>query len=477
MEIQFISHAALKIKCDFGTLICDPWLLNEPVFNLSTWKFPPACLTPEEVVKDVDILLITHSHEDHFHIPSLDYFNRDIPIILSAYSTHPSLRAQTIELVLRKMGFHNIRKLSAWERLSLSADTHLTAIANAETRAHDWENMGFVLQDSDTTLLNLNDNVNDEALCLEIKNRFPTIDIGLVQTGGVTMFPGCFRMSHADMVAASEQRKLAFREQKRMLDYIKPKVIAPFAGDFSWLADQYFHNNWANRTTPLLFQKMMEEDYKDADTELVLLQPSDLWSKANGHQYTTRRIAWDNMQQEIEAVKGLLAPKVDAIEAYCRDVDLSNLKERSIAHTENIARHITRDFINFSARFRFSIEGPNSNFSFVTKACPNNYFQVDWDDQACVDQTLYVPEHIWACILQGKLMWNIIQWVGQAEQETFTRDMGRMWFWMEYHIDLNNKNIQVNIAERLFAPFCEPRKATFPFAGENELIKQFYETK
>ncbi|GAB4223053.1 MAG: hypothetical protein Tsb005_16910 [Gammaproteobacteria bacterium] len=480
MHIQFITHACLKITSDFGTLICDPWLLNEPVFNLSTWKFPPALLTPEEVIKNCDYLLITHSHEDHFHIPSLNYFPRDIPIILSAFDTHPSLRAHTIELVLRQLGFNNITRLRSWESFSLSAKSTLTCIPNAKSRDHDWENMGFVLRDADTTLLNLNDNVNDEALCHEIKQRFPHIDIGFIQTGGVTMFPGCFRMPLQDMQRAADERKFRFLEQRRLLDFIQPRVVAPFAGDFAWFADQYFHNNWANRTTPLLFQQMLTEYYASQDVELILLQPSDTWSLAEGHQYQTRRIDWHNMLDEIKYAKTLFTPKLHALEHYLHEVNLNNLMQRSQRYTHNIANYITRDYIDFSARFRFTIEGAHSNFSFVTKTDPINKFQVDWNDHAKVDQTLYVPEHIWAAILEGKLMWNIIQWVGQAEQEQFTRDMGRMWFWMEYHIDLNNKNIQVNIADQLLAQigrYTEPTKATFPMHNETQQLAKFYGLK
>lgn len=479
LKLTFLSHAALMLEGEFGKLVCDPWILNEPVFNLSTWKFPPAIIPPEVVVADIDYLLITHSHEDHFHIPSLNYFPREVKVILSAFDKHASLRANTIEIVLRKMGFHNIRKLRAWETYLLSGKTPLTCIPHANSRERDWENMGFVLEHPDCTLFNINDNVNDEALCKAVKTRFPKIDIGLIQTGGVTMFPGCFRMSHDKMKQEAEARKLAFREQRRMLDFVQPDIIVPFAGDFCWLADQYFHNNWANRTTPTLFKQMIETHYAHTGVELLYLQPGDEWTKATGKKEKMRRVNWDNMLGEMEHLQSIYRNKLNAIESYLHDVDLSDLKNRSIWHTKNIETFITRDFIDFSARFRIQIEGEHSNFSFVTKATPETYFQVDWEDDAPVDQTLYVPEHIWACILEGKLMFNIIQWVAQAEQGAYRLDMGKLWFWMEYHIDLNNKNIQVNISERLFqdtGTYCEPEKASFQQPDEWELAARFYST-
>ena len=117
LTITFITHACLKIRGEFGTLICVPWILNEPVFNFSTWKFPAAVMPPEEVVQGTDYLLLTHAHEDHFHVPSLDHFSRDVEILLPAYEFHPSLRAHTVERVCRDPG---IVFISVERRRSLS---------------------------------------------------------------------------------------------------------------------------------------------------------------------------------------------------------------------------------------------------------------------------------------------------------------------------------------------------------------------
>ncbi|MEL6189551.1 MAG: MBL fold metallo-hydrolase, partial [Myxococcota bacterium] len=228
LEVEFISHATLKIRGEFGTLLCDPWFLNEPVYNLSTWKFPAATIPPNQVAEGVDYLYITHSHEDHFHLPSLDYIDRDVQVLLPAYDDHPSLRAYTVETVLRGMGFANIRRIRSWETVTLG-ETPLTVIPAADSRDHDWENSGFLLEHHDSTLLNMNDNVNDEKLCREIHERWPSIDIAFVQSGGVTMYPGCFKMSEAEMRKVATERKLAFREQRRLIELLQPRYVAPFA--------------------------------------------------------------------------------------------------------------------------------------------------------------------------------------------------------------------------------------------------------
>ena len=469
LEITFISHATLKIRGQFGTFLCDPWILNEPIFNLSTWKFPPARVPPDEVVRDIDYLFITHSHEDHFHVPSLDRFSRDVQVLLPAYDNHPGLRAQTTERVLRALGFHRIRRIRSWDTFLLGGVTPLTVIPSANTRDQDWENAGFVIDHPGCRLINMNDNLNDEALCDEIAGRWPDFDIGFVQSGGVTMFPGCFKMDEQEMRAAAAKRKIAFVDQRRFLRRLKPKHIAPFAGDFCWLDDRYFHNNWANRTTPMLFQQMVEDDFQGA-SRFVLLYPSDVWTPSRGVVRRHAEVDWSRMLEEMNRVKTRFQPKVDAIDRWLHEVSLDDLEERSRQRTALVQRAITKDYIDFDSRFRLFVEGERSNFGFVLKANPQDGFAFDWDDQEPVTQTLYVPEHIWAAILEGKLMWNIIQWVGKADQHVeFTRDMGRFWFWLEYHIDLFSKNIQCILEPELVPGLktpVRPTYATFPMPGE-----------
>src|SRR3990167_6376921 len=101
IEITYISHACIKIKGEFGCLITDPWILNEPIYALTTWKFPAAIVHPKEVVKNVNYLYISHAHEDHLHVPSLCYFSRNVTIILPEFISYYGLRAEMIERTIR----------------------------------------------------------------------------------------------------------------------------------------------------------------------------------------------------------------------------------------------------------------------------------------------------------------------------------------------------------------------------------------
>ncbi|MBZ0325457.1 MAG: MBL fold metallo-hydrolase [Alphaproteobacteria bacterium] len=475
MQVDFISHACLKIEAGFGTLLCDPWFLNEPVANFVCWKFPLAVVPPDEVVAGVDYVFVTHCHEDHFHIPSIDHFPRDVTFLLPEYDHHPGLRAQTMEITLRRMGFFDIRKLRSWETVDLGAGARFTHVPSAKSRSHDWENAGFVLEADGTSLLNMNDNLTDADLAAEITGRFPGgFDIGFIQAAGVSMYPGCFLMSEDEMRAETERRQISLADQRRMIELIGPRRIAPMAGDFGWFADEHFHNNWASRATPKTFRRLLENVYPDREIDLLEFLPGDRWSMETGLVGTHPGVDWDNMVDVIARTAETYRPKIEAIEAWIADTDRTDLAARSRRFTARIAREICREGIDFSVRARHRIEGPDGGFDFVLAASPETGFAIRWDDDGPVDQTLHVPDRVWAAILAGKLLWTEIQWSAKSEQHVaFRPDIASFWFWIENNIGLNNKQVQALIDPRLHPDLpagVDPTKGVFPLPGEWERV-------
>ncbi len=478
LRLQFLTHACMKFMGRFGTLLVDPWFLNEPIANYVCWKFPRAVVPPDEVVKDVDWVYITHCHEDHFHLPSIDRFPRDQAFLLPEYDHHPGLRAQTMERTLRKMGFWNIRKLRSWETLELGDGAKLTVVPAARARYYEWENSGIVVEYAGTTVIDMNDNLTDVELCEEIGRRYPGgFDLGLIQAAGVSMYPGCFRMTEAEMRAETAKRHVTMADQRRMIEHIHPRAIAPIAGDFAWYAPKYAHNNWASRGTPHLFHRLLA-DYPDRKMDLLLFHPSDEWTLAGGFEQNHPSVDWENYLPIVERQAEIFRPKVEALEAWLDDVDQSDLEARTRAFTDRVQKMVTRELIDFSARFRHVIEGPDAGFSFVLKADPENGFAIDWDDDGEVDQTLYVPQREWALILAAKMLWTDIQWNGEAHQHVEYRyDLARFWYWIEYYIAIHTKQPQVLLEPALYPglPEVDLTKGLHPMDGEWDNVFAVYE--
>jgi L-ascorbate metabolism protein UlaG (beta-lactamase superfamily) len=472
LEVTMVSHACLKIKGEFGGLVCDPWILNEPIFDFTTWKYPAAVLSPEEVLEGMDTLFITHGHEDHFHMPSLDHFPRDFRILLPEYTNHPGLRAQTIERTLRAMGFHNIAKIQPWETILLGGKTPFTHIPAAKTRAHEWENAGFVIDHPGCKLINMNDNIIDLELAQEIHDRFGTFDIGFIQYAGVSIFPGCFRMTQEEMRAAVKTRRESFVSQGYMVDPMDVKIIVPHAGDFCWLDDLYSDYNWANRSTPRLFENLLKEHDPAGKSECLIMYPGDTWQPKAGITRNHPPIDWDHYVEDISQLKEKLQPKVDAIRQWINSSDLTRLKDRTRQFLATTQKWVCQDYVVFSACVRIEIEGDHAGFHFYVKASPEDGFQILWENgEFDCDHTLFIPQEVWAGILEGKLTWGMVQWSSKHIQHVpYRLDIGKMYIWMEYYIDLMNRPPQVMIESHQFphikteAERVCPQKGVFPAA-------------
>lgn len=309
-----------------------------------------------------------------------------------------------------------------------------------------------------------------------IDAEYGEFDVGFVQYAGVSMFPGCYRMPMEEMREVASKRKHAFTAQRLMLDGLRLKRVAPFAGDFCWLSERMLHCNWANRATPKLFSDFVEEVYPHLGIEVLIMNPSDYWTPGEGITRNHPEIDWDRYLDAIAEVRRKFQPKVDAIEAWIEDSDRRDMEARSRAYTAQVQRWITRDDIDFSGCFRLVVEGDNAGFSFLLKADPENGFRILWDEDENaheIDQTLYVREAIWAALLDGKVMWNMLQWQGENVQHVpFRPELGRFWFWLEVNSDLNNRNPQAlvdraqhpDLAERL-----RPQLGVFPLDDEWDL--------
>jgi len=450
--LTMVTHACIKVEGDFGALLCDPWLINEPVYNFTTWKFPDVRMSPEEVLDGVTHVFISHGHEDHFHVPSLDLIPRDVTLLLPEYSWHPGLRAQTIEMTMRRLGFYNIRKIMPWESVDLGGDLKLTFLPAAESKPQDWENCALAIDHPTASILNINDCPTDDMFYRRLNERFDHFDIALVQYAGVSSFPGRFKFAEEEMREMVRNKRANFDEQDRAVKNLNVDYIVPFAGDFCWLDDTMLHCNWACRATPVLFEDWCQQHYAERDFEIAYMYPSDKWTRDGGFTHNHPEIAWDNYLEEIDALKKRKQDKINALKKWFAESDRQDLHQRTALYLEKMNRFTCREFINFTASIRFTISGDDAGFSFILTADPEGGFHAGFDDQRSTDHTCHLTQEQWASVLAGKIMFNNLHWTGVIDQlSEFRPDMALFWWWLEYYADLTNRGPQVILQPQQFS--------------------------
>ncbi len=381
LEVTMIGHACLRIEGRFGRVALRSVVSQRTDLRLHHLALSRRCgAAPTSDARGWIIFHHALRTRDHFHIPSVDHISRDVQVLLPEYDHHPGLRAQTHRTHDARPRISSHPKTAVVGTFELAGDVPLTVIPAARTRTHDWENAGFVMDHPGCRLINMNDNIGDAELYQAVAARWPHFDIGFVQAGGVSMYPGCYRMPIEQMREEARRRQFNPSYQKAMVDGLELQRIVPFAADSAGSMSGYFHCNWANRGTPRVFEEWIHRDYPAGQPEVVLMYPSDTWSAATGLERHHPEIDWENYLDGVAAVKTRFADKVAAARAFVEASDQMHLAARSRAYTAHVNRWICQEYIDFTGRLRLVIEGPEAGFSFVLKASPATGFQIDWED-------------------------------------------------------------------------------------------------
>ncbi|UQS26774.1 MBL fold metallo-hydrolase [Amycolatopsis thermalba] len=121
LVLRFLGHSTVRMEIAGRVVLTDP-VLTRTVGGLVRVA-PP--LDPAAYA-DVDLVLISHLHGDHLHVPSLRLLGRHVPVVVPRGAGG----------WLRRRGFAEVAELDIGERLSLG-DLRVTAV-RAEHSGHRW---------------------------------------------------------------------------------------------------------------------------------------------------------------------------------------------------------------------------------------------------------------------------------------------------------------------------------------------------
>ena len=132
-EATYLGSNGWLIKFKKTNLIIDPWLKGDLIFPPGEWFFKGSLEEDILLDKEVDIILLTQGLPDHCHVPTLEMFRKDIPIIC------PKSAVETLE----KIGFSQITMLKPTEKTN---QFNLSFEATAGAPVPQIEN-GYIVKD------------------------------------------------------------------------------------------------------------------------------------------------------------------------------------------------------------------------------------------------------------------------------------------------------------------------------------------
>jgi len=109
MQVQLIRHATLRVSIGGLTLLVDPMLSEkdamDPIQNASnSLRIPMVELpfSPAEILKDVDAVLVTHTHRDHWDTAATEFVPKNLPIFCQPED----------ETKFKEWGYSDVRPIS-----------------------------------------------------------------------------------------------------------------------------------------------------------------------------------------------------------------------------------------------------------------------------------------------------------------------------------------------------------------------------
>jgi len=218
MRVTLLGHASVLVEMQGARCIMDP-VFQDPFEEGAVVSCPKRVIHPEKLGA-IDLIVISHSHLDHFDIPTLARLPR------AAHVVFPKDHA--IAYVLEQLGYKNLHPMDAMAVIPFQGTTLLT------TRSHvtNVVEFGVIFKDASGTFWNQVDTV----LMPE------TIDMTRKQVGAIDLHFSMYASQNFDFF---EGRSAGFPHAMHAMNLsnaaaIGAKMVVPgsagfrFGGPFEW---------------------------------------------------------------------------------------------------------------------------------------------------------------------------------------------------------------------------------------------------
>ena len=319
MKVTLLGHASILVELDGATCLMDP-VFSDPFEEGAVVSCPKRTVYPDRL-PTIDILIVSHRHPDHFHIPSLAQVSRDADAICPA--------DPLIVYALEKLGFTHIHPVYPMGPI-LSRDYELYPTRSESTTVQEF---GMIFKDHSGTFWNQVDTFLSNETIDVVKKRFTSINL-------------LFAMYASQNLEFFESRSTQFpySQHGRNLEAalrIDPKLVVPGSAGFRFCRD----HSWLNAFLFPISRERFLSDLKDLRPHLDTqnMNPGDTFTLENG-QISYQPGASDIAVMEIEDTYRLQFDPTAPIP----DLTDPNPDGYSYQHlTQSIARFITKGMARY----------------------------------------------------------------------------------------------------------------------------------
>ena len=318
MKVQFkvLSHACLLLKTEKHSIIIDPWLLGSCYWR-SWWNFPKANFNEHELL-DVDAVIISHIHWDHWHSPTLKKYFKNKDIIIP---DEPGLRS---ERDLRKMGFKTINRIKHGKKISIGdIDLSLYQFGLLSTDA------AIVIEAGGIKILNANDAKLAGLPLNNLVKIHGKFDFALRSHSSAN--PRICYQIEGEKFAHFDDQEHYFRSYKLFMDAVNPRYAIPFASNHCHLHKEVYKFN-SYITNPVDLERYLDLSPAKKSWKLIVMMPGSEWNSDKGFI----------LKEPTE-----FRNKDDSIENYLQEVHSTLEKYYDRENNTNVTEKIWAKFLSF----------------------------------------------------------------------------------------------------------------------------------
>ena len=234
MKITYVTQACVLIEIKDIKILTDPWLVG-PCWAGNLWHYPPPKRTPESFT-GIDFLYLSHAHEDHFQIESLNRLPaeiKDTKVIISDFDK------PYFERAIRGLGFKNVKVMQHDESTTLIQGVTLDMIRNDIGD----DDSSIVIKGDGSTVFFQTDNLMSLDEAKRLGNKYD-VDLLFTMNTQTGIFPAFYDFPSEIMSTLSKNKihstAIYSVDVARAL---RAKTIIPYASDLCYLGELYFAND------------------------------------------------------------------------------------------------------------------------------------------------------------------------------------------------------------------------------------------
>ena len=238
MKIQNPTNGFVRVESNDYVLVCDPWL-SKGIFD-GAWMPYPAIVDEGALLDGVTHSFISHIHEDHYDVATLDKLSRDVHLLVpDVYPNH--LMAGT----LKQMGFRQPSMLALEQSVEVAPGLSLEVVPRMNAYGQELEqyedsdvvslviDTGVIVTVDGFKLVFLADNVPYQpADAGEAIEHMKGCDLlAFSYNGAASDYPLCYdNLTDEEKLSIAEERE-AKREtvNRALIEMVQPKALASCA--------------------------------------------------------------------------------------------------------------------------------------------------------------------------------------------------------------------------------------------------------